>query len=48
MQDEITKHTRKIYHTIKKPGHTTMEKIKRGGRRDLYHRLCRYAFDLAS
>lgn len=28
MQDEVTKHTRKIYHTMKSPGHSFWEKTK--------------------
>ena len=28
MQEEITKHTRKIYHTMKSPGHSFFEKLK--------------------
>jgi hypothetical protein len=28
MQDEVTKHTRKIYHVLKTPGHSITEKVK--------------------
>jgi hypothetical protein len=28
MQDEVTKHTRKIFKTIKNPSHTFSEKLK--------------------
>jgi Family of unknown function (DUF6090) len=28
MEEELTKHTKKIYHTIKNPGHSFLEKLK--------------------